>query len=259
MPVSSLPQTPQVLSILGLPVHEIDMPGALACIDHFIHAGKADGETYHVVTADASMLVIAQRDARLRAILDRADLITPDSAGVLWAAKKQGRQLAGRVSGVEIVEQLCARSAEKGYRLYFLGAGPGIARQAAERMRAKYPGAQVVGVRHGYFSAEETDQVLEEIRAARADVLCVAFGIPLQEKWIADHRSQLGVSVALGVGGTLDVLSGSTRRAPALLRRLRLEWLWRTLANPRKIRKALLLPQFVRLVQVEARQARHSS
>jgi N-acetylglucosaminyldiphosphoundecaprenol N-acetyl-beta-D-mannosaminyltransferase len=194
------------------------------------------------------MLALAQEDAPLHAIIAHADLVTPDSIGVLWAAKRAKTPLAERVSGVEIVERLCARSVERGYRLYFLGAAPGVAAQAAERMGTLYPGAQIVGAQHGFFGDAETPAILEAIRRCQPDVLCVALGIPKQEKWIAAHRDALGVPVLIGVGGTFDVLSGQTRRAPLLMQRLRLEWLWRVLLNPRKISKVLMLPRFCRLV-----------
>ena len=240
---SNQPALP-IVSILGLPVHDLDMPMALAAIDGFIHSRTPR----HVVTADSSMLVMAQQDSQLRDILLRADLVTPDSAGILWAARRGGARMRERVSGVEIVEQLCALSPERGYRLFFFGAAPGVAEQAAARMQEKYPGAQVVGTRNGFFQPEETETIVTDIRRCKPDILCVAFGIPKQEKWIAAHREALDVPVLIGVGGTFDVLSGNVRRAPRLFQRIHLEWLWRVLSNPRKIGKVALLPRFVRLV-----------
>jgi N-acetylglucosaminyldiphosphoundecaprenol N-acetyl-beta-D-mannosaminyltransferase len=157
--------------------------------------------------------------------------------------------LTERVSGVELVERLCALSPQKGYRLFFFGAAPGVAAQAAERMQAKYPGAEFVGTRNGFFTPDDLPDIIAEIRAARPDILCVALGIPKQEKFIAAHRDELGASVLIGVGGTFDVLSGTVRRAPKLFQALRIEWLWRVLSNPKKINKVMLLPRFVRLVR----------
>ncbi len=233
------------VSILGLSVHNVTMASALDAMDGFVQAGSP----HHVITADASMLVLAQEDKALHDIVSGADLVTPDSVGVLWAAKQYGRPLQERVSGVEIVEQLCRRSAETGYRLFFLGAAPGVAAKAAEQMRLKYPGTQIVGTRDGYFSQDESEALVAEIREARPDALFVAMGIPKQEKWIAAHRDRLGAAVLIGVGGTFDVLSGNVKRAPKVMQRARLEWLWRVLSNPRKISKVLLLPRFVRMVR----------
>ena len=234
-----------VVEILGLPVHDVDMGMALAAIESFVRAGGP----HQVVTADASMLVMAQEDPELRAIIAGADLVTPDSIGVLWAARRKKKLLRERVSGVEIAERLCATSSLRGYRIFFLGAAPGVAALAAERMRAKYPGVQIAGVRDGFFSAAETEGVVDEIRASAANILLVAMGIPKQEKWIQAHRGALGCSVLIGVGGTLDVLSGLVRRAPRVIQVLKLEWLWRVLSNPSKINKVMLLPRFVRMVR----------
>ena len=237
---NSLPE----VRILGLPVHRLNMTDALARIDGFVASGK----THHIITADASMLVMAQDDPELRAIVANAELVTPDSAGVLWAAKRRNSPLAERVSGVEIVEKLCAASAHRNYRLYFLGAAPGVAQKAADCMSAKYPGCRIVGTRDGFFQPSDLPAILAEIRDARPDILCVALGIPKQEKWIHANRAALGVPVLIGVGGTLDVLSGTVKRAPKPFQKLRLEWLWRVISNPKKISKVALLPRFVRLI-----------
>ncbi|HLK57616.1 MAG TPA: WecB/TagA/CpsF family glycosyltransferase [Chthonomonadaceae bacterium] len=231
--------------ILGLPIHNVSMEATLAALDAFI----CSRTSHHVVTADASMLVMAQEDAFLYDIIANADLVTPDSTGILWAARRQGNPLRERVSGVDIVEMLCARSASCGYRLYFLGAGPGVAEKAAERMRLRYPGTQIVGTRNGFFQEEDSAAIVEEIRACEPDVLCVAMGIPKQEKWISTYRDRLNVPILIGVGGTLDVLSGNVRRAPAWMQRFALEWLWRVMTNPRKISKVLLLPRFIQLIR----------
>lgn len=242
--VTPIPTTLPVVHILGLPVHDLDMQDALVTIDTFIQARTP----HHVVTADASMLVMAQQDAALRKIVAHAELVTPDSVGILWAAKRNGAKLHERVSGVEIVEKLCALSPERGYRLYFFGAAPGVADQAAARMQSLYPGVQVVGTRNGFFQENDNAAIVADIRRSQPDILCVALGIPKQEKWIAAHRDALGVPILIGVGGTFDVLSGNTRRAPKLFQRLHLEWLWRVLSNPRKINKVALLPRFAVMV-----------
>lgn len=241
---TATPPTFPAVHILGLAVHNVDMTSTLDAVDEFVR----DGSPHHIVTADASMLVMAQQDSELRAIITQAALVTPDSVGVLWAAGRQKQPLRERVSGVEIVERLCARSAERGYRVYFLGAGPGVAQQAAEKMQEKYPGAQIVGTRDGFFKPEDGDGIAADIRACRADIVCVALGIPKQEKWIAAHREALGASVLIGVGGTFDVLSGNVKRAPRIMQRAKLEWLWRLLSNPKKVSKVMLLPVFIRMV-----------
>lgn len=208
----------------------------------------ASREPHLVVTADSSGMVAAQSDGAFRQILECADLVTPDSTGILWAARRKGKPIPERVSGVDLSEALCALSADKGYRVFFLGSAPGVAEMAAERLRLRHPGCNIVGTRHGYFPAESDELVAKEIAETRPDVLLVALGIPRQEKFIWATREIIRAPIAMGVGGSLDVFSGKAKRAPRLVQRLSLEWLWRTLLNPRKWRKALALPKFVWLV-----------
>jgi N-acetylglucosaminyldiphosphoundecaprenol N-acetyl-beta-D-mannosaminyltransferase len=222
-------------------VHEVNLNGAVDAVNGLI----ARGMPSHVVTLDASMCVAARRDLELRRIVLHAELVTPDSVGVLWAAKRKGIALTDRASGVEISERLCAASAARGTRIFFLGSAPGVAEDAAIRMRDRYPGCNIVGTMHGYYDAVEERNVLHAIRQAAPDVLLVAFGIPKQEKWIALHREALGVPVMIGVGGSLDVMSGRVERAPQWARRFNMEWLYRLAQNPKKIGKALALPRFV--------------
>ena len=232
------------VTILGIPVDRVTMEQALSKIDAFV----ADGGPHLVVTADSSGIVAAQHDPFFRDLLVSADLVTPDSVGILWAAKRKGQPIEARVSGVDLVDALCARSADRGYRIYFLGAAPGVAEMAAERLRLRHPGCRIVGVRHGYFPQESDEVVAREIAESKPDILFVAMGIPRQEKFILATREIIGAKVAMGVGGSLDVFSGRTRRAPRLFQRMRLEWLWRLLLNPRKYQKVRALPKFVWMV-----------
>lgn len=248
-PVQGQPEALDRVELVGVHVHRVTMDCALGVIDRFIR----DGGPHHVVTLDASMCVMARKDSNLRELIRNAELVTPDSAGVLWASRRTGQPLTERVSGVEIVERLCALSPIRGYKLFFLGAAPGIAETAARRMMETYPGCRIVGFHDGFFLPEQERELLESIRAAKPDVLCVAMGIPKQEKWIGRHRDSLGVPVLIGVGGTLDVLSGSVPRAPRWIQKLNMEWLYRFLKNPRKIGKLLTLPRFVWLVMTRRR------
>jgi len=231
------------IRLLGLTIDRVNMDEALKFIDGMV-ARKKPG---HVVTADASMIVIAREDPELASIVERADLVTADGAGLLWASRLFGQPIRDRVSGVDLVARICERSAEGGPSAYFLGAAPGIAEEAAEALRSRYPGARIVGTRHGYFKASEEPQVVADIRAARPDVLFVAFGIPKQEKFIQRNRDAMGVPVSIGIGGSFDVHSGRVPRAPLWMQRAGLEWLFRLMQNPGKLSKVMLLPRFVAL------------
>lgn len=242
---------PERVEILGISVDPVTMPEALARIERFIE----EGVPRIVVTADASGLVAAQSDKQWRQIIENADLVTPDSVGVVWASQKMGEPIKERVSGVDLVDEICALSATKGYRLYFLGAAPGIAEKAAVELCAKNTGANIVGTRDGFFDAAQEDGVVAEIRDSKPDVLFVAMGIPKQEKFIALHLYEIAAKVSIGVGGSFDVLSGSVKRAPVFVQRLRLEWLWRLINNPRKWRKVMALPKFWWLVTFSSRKS----
>lgn len=237
------------VTIVGVPVDRVDMDQAMAELDRL----AASGEPHIVVTADASGIAAAQEDKVLFDIYQRASLVTPDSIGVLWAAKRQGRPIAARVSGVDLVDRVCELSANKGYRIFFLGAAPGIAETAAEKLRLKHPGCNIVGTRNGFFPPESDGVVAEEVAALKPDFLFVAMGIPRQEKFIAATQSIIRAGVAMGVGGSFDVFSGTVKRAPVICQRLKIEWLWRVLLNPKKIGKVMMLPKFVKYVLREGR------
>lgn len=226
--------------ILGVGVDRLGMHEAIQLIQDFVESG----EPHIVVTADAAGIVQSHSDPELAQIYADADLVTPDSVGVLWAAKRQGQPLPGRVSGVDLLDRICELSADKGYRLFFLGAAPGVAELAAERLRLKYPGCNIVGTRNGFFPADSDSIVAQEVAAARPDFLFVAMGIPRQEKFIRATQSIIKAKVAMGVGGSFDVFSGRTKRAPKAVQRLKMEWAWRLLLNPKKIAKAKNLPKF---------------
>lgn len=237
------------VNILDVSVDRVSMAEALTRIEGFIK----EGSPHVVVTADSSGIVQAQSDPEFMKILKEADLVTPDSVGVLWAARRKGGPIEDRVSGVDLVGKLCALSADKGYRIFLLGAEPGVAELAAEKLRLLHPGCNIVGSRHGYFPSDSDEIVAQEVAEAKPQILFVAMGIPRQEKFIAKTKHIIGASVAMGVGGSLDVFSGKTKRAPKLFQKLKIEWLWRLILNPSKIQKAKSLPRFVSLVLKETR------
>jgi N-acetylglucosaminyldiphosphoundecaprenol N-acetyl-beta-D-mannosaminyltransferase len=201
-----------------------------------------------IVTADSSMIVDAQEDNDLANIIKNASLVTPDSAGVLWAAKKSGVNIPQKVSGVEIVLEACKLSAKNGARIAFLGAEPGVAELAAEKLRELAPGCNIVGTHHGYFKPNEDEKVAEELTKFQPDILFVAMGIPRQEKFLSQYGERIGAKVGAGVGGSLDVYSGRAKRAPKIFQQLKLEWFWRLILNPSKWQKTMKLPIFMKMV-----------
>ena len=241
-----------MIRILGVRVDEINTEDALAAVEKFIaafHAGQK--RLSQIVTINPEGIWLARGDSGLAQIIEEAALVTPDGNGVLWAAQQQGVTIPERVTGIDLTYRLAELAAQKGWSLYLLGAKEGIAKAAAAKLTEQYPGLIIKGVENGYFRDRE-QQVVEQIAAAAPDILLAALGMPFQEKWLFEHRDQLGCGVAIGVGGSFDVISGQVRRAPAFLRKLRLEWLWRLLSDPKRWRRYLVIPRFMRAVKKES-------
>lgn len=229
------------IKVLGVSIDEVTMAEALAIVENYI--GKRQPRL--VATANAEMVMLAQQDSELARILNQADLVVPDGAGVVWAARHQGRPVPERVAGYDLAQVLLAKAAVCGYRVYFFGGAPGVANKAREAAQRWYPGLQVVGVRHGFFTADDETGIIEEIRRNEPDVLLAALGVPKQEKWLAAHLAELAVPVAIGVGGTFDVMAGVMRRAPLWMQQAGLEWLFRLYCQPTRLIRMMALPRFV--------------
>ncbi len=240
-PIEVNKESPIAFPLHGLKVHDVTVAETMDQIDGYVKSGSP----HHIITLDASMCVTAKEDKELFKIVSNAALVTPDSAGVLWACKKLGHPLRERVSGVDLVEQLCELSPSKGYKLYFFGSAPGVTDDAAERFRQRFPGCHIVGTRNGFFKPEESEEIAGQIKETGADILFVAMGIPKQEKWIAHFGAQTGAKVLIGVGGSFDVHSGRVERAPVWIQKINMEWLHRLIKNPKKYAKVLTLPRFV--------------
>ncbi|MFQ3566075.1 MAG: WecB/TagA/CpsF family glycosyltransferase [Aggregatilineales bacterium] len=236
-------QVARTIHILGLPVSDITYEEWLLLIESWIKATPS--RLYHVCTINPEFVMIAQRDPIFHHILTRADLTVPDGVGLLWAARRLKTPLRQRVTGSDGVPIVAERAAALGWRLFLLGAGPGVAERAAEVLRARFPSLQIAGTYSGSPAPSEEDAIVELINAARADILFVAYGAPEQDKWIARNAPRLRVCMAMGVGGSLDFIAGVVPRAPLWMQRLGLEWLYRLLRQPWRMRRMLRLPRFV--------------
>ncbi len=229
------------IHILGLPVSAITYA---EWIDLIVAWVKSD-RSHHVCTINPEMIMIARRDMNFYNILSRADLTVPDGVGLLWAAKRIGQPLPERVTGSDGVPLIAAEAAKRGWRIYLLGAAPGVADKAAEVLKARHPDLKIVGVYSGSPSAEDEDGLVERVNAVEPDILFVAYGAPNQDKWIARNLPRLRVKMALGVGGSLDFVAGVIPRAPESFQRLGLEWLYRLYLQPWRIGRMMRLPRFV--------------
>ena len=241
----------KVAVIAGVPVDIMGMSQALDCIEGYIASGKP----HQVATVNADFVVKAWEDPELRHILHSADLLTADGMPLVWGAKLLGVQLEDRVTGVDLVAAMAERGARLGWRFYLLGGREGVAARAAEVMKERYPGLQIVGIDSPPLAStvEMPVEIVERVVQAHPDVLLVAFGNPKQDKWIHMHLQELRVPVSIGIGGTLDFISGETRRAPAWMQRSGLEWLYRLLQEPRRLwkRYAVDMVQFSRLFWIQ--------
>lgn len=232
--------------ILGVGVDDLTVDEAVEAAGALMDRGGF----HYVVTPNPEFILSARKDETFQEVLNRADLSLPDGIGVVYAAKILGRPLKGRAPGADFAQALCSRMSRTGEQLFLLGAKPGVAQQAAENLRKAHPGLLICGTHNGYF--KEDGPVIEEIRAAKADVVFVCLGAPKQELWMAQNGPATGAKLAVGLGGCLDVFAGNVKRAPEGWQKAGLEWLYRLIQEPSRISRMAKLP----LILVDALAAR---
>lgn len=229
------------VKILGVPVDMVDREQAM----EIFKASFAEAGVTMVVTPNSEIVQNASKDDELKALIGSADLIIPDGIGLVYASKIIGCPLKERVTGIDFLESIIAHLEKTGKSIFFFGSKPGVADAAAEKIMEKYPELKVAGTHHGYFKPEEEAAIVQEINESGADFLCVALGAPKQERFIHDHKAELNVSGAIGVGGSLDVWAGTLKRAPEFYRNHGLEWLYRFIQQPSRYKRMLALPVFM--------------
>jgi len=227
--------------ILGCHIDIIDKHQALEKINEMISAKKGG----QVITLNAEIAFQAQKDEKLRNLINGADLVTPDGIGVIWGGRQLGYDFPERVTGIDLMVSLCQKAAAMGWKVFLFGAAPGVAEAAAQSLSKQFPGLAVVGCRHGYFKDDESREIAREIGVLQPDVLFVALGAPKQEYWIKEQREVMKIPLCMGVGGSFDVIAGIKSRAPGWAIRLNLEWLYRLLAEPSRWKRQLALPRYV--------------
>lgn len=229
------------IEILGC---RVDAVGSEAAVERVIALAHAAAPAL-VVTLGTEMVMEAQRNPRFRAIIDQASLVVCDTIGLLIVSRLRGGPLRERVTGIDLVSALAARSQGEDLRFFLLGGREGTAQRAAAALVSA--GATIAGTHHGYFGDAEDAAVAASVRASGANVLLAGMGSPKQELWLTEHLTATGCKVGLGIGGTLDVLAGNVRRAPRVWQRLGLEWFYRLLREPWRWRRQLALPAFLLL------------
>lgn len=216
---------------------------------HQLFERTEKGEKSFIVAINPEKLMAARQDAELRAILNTATFQIPDGVGVLIASRMRKGAIRERVTGIDMMEALCKEAAETGHSICMYGGKPGVAEQAAEELRKKYPALQVAEIISGY--EQDMEAVRRRIDSSGASILFVALGSPKQEKFIISQMHQLSPSIYQGVGGSFDVFAGNIERAPAAFRKAGLEWLYRLMREPSRWRRQLALPKFLLAVVKE--------
>ncbi len=234
MKTHSQPNDPRTIVLFGIPFHDVSMDGTLAWIDRLI----AERRPAYLVTANLDFAAQASDDVELQRILVEAELVLCDGTPLIWASKLAGHPLRERVAGSDLVPRLAAHAVEKGYRIFLLGGQAESLEQAAKNLMASHPGLPPVQFYSPPFAPlHELDNatIVERLAEAKPDILLIAFGCPKQEKWIFMHYRALGIPCCIGVGATIDFLAGKVSRAPGIVGKLGLEWVYRMLQEPGRL------------------------
>lgn len=218
----------------------------------FIESSLEENKKIFIVTPNPEQLVLATKDSNFLQVLNQADLSLPDGVGLVWAGKILGKDIRERISGVDLMLDLCRLAGKNGWRVFLLGGGPGVAKKAAERLTINYQLSTI-----NYYEGakdiknetpQEREEAIKKINQFRPHLLFIAYGAPYQEKWLHQSLSKLNIRIGMVVGGALDYISGRVKRAPRVCRRLGLEWLWRLIHEPWRIKRQVKLLKFVWLV-----------
>lgn len=215
--------------ILGVPVDAVTLDEAVSQLISHLEMG----EHSIAVAVNPEKVLAARENPWLLRFLEGAALRIPDGVGIVWASRRKGGAVHTRVTGIDLFLAVAKKAAEKNWSLYLLGAQPGVAEAAGVALQEKFSGLRVAGSHDGYFSLDAGRDVADAVRLSGAEVLFVAMGSPRQEHWLFEYFDATGTTLAMGVGGGFDVVSGRVRRAPALIRSLGLEWLFRFLLQPK--------------------------
>lgn len=235
------------VELFGMPVDALTMEQTVERIRALVR----DGRPRQHVVINAAKVVELRRNPQLAKVITACDVVNADGISVVWASRVLGRRLPERVTGIDLMERLLAAAACDGHSVYFLGARPEVVSRVVEVVRDRHPGLRVAGFQDGYWTDDR--EVIEGVRRARPHYLFLAIPSPRKEFWLNQHLEDLGVPFVMGVGGSFDILAGTTRRAPSLLQRAGLEWAWRLAQEPRRMWKRYLVGnmRFIALVLQE--------
>lgn len=221
---------------MGVPIDLLTMEETTELIGEKI---RARSRMQHVAL-NVAKFVNMRKNETLREDVLASDFVGVDGMGIVWAARLLGVNVPERVAGVDLMSKVLGLCAREGYRPYFLGATPEVLQQALQNAECQFPTLQIAGAKHGYYAKDEEALVVQNIRDSKADCLFVAMPTPTKENFLAAYRDELDVPFIMGVGGSIDVLAGHVKRAPIWMQKLGLEWLYRTMQEPRRMWKRYL-------------------
>ena len=237
------------LSIMGVRIDNLSMDEVLKIAEEKIEKD----EQYIIYTPNTEFIMMCQKDEEFLNLMNESDINIPDGIGLIYAGKIKKHPLKEKVGGYDLSVNLLKMANDKGLKLYVVGGKPGVAEAAMENVREKYPGIKIVGAQHGYFKGthlgkkghEEELAVIEDINKHQPHILFVGFGAKKQELWIEYNKDLINANVIIGNGGTLDGLAGIVKRAPDIFIKLGLEWLYRLMKEPKRIKRQIVLPVFM--------------
>ena len=234
---------PEKIDIHGVMIDNVTMEEALDKV-----LSMLEGQTpQKIFTPNSEIIMQATRDPELRDILNSAELIVPDGAGVILASRIMKNELKEKVPGIDLVRQIFANTKKRPASFFILGGKPGVAEKASVNIVYDYPKAKIKGYRNGYFDESEVPEIIKQINESRAEILLVGLGAPKQEKWIHRYANELNCKILMGIGGSIDVFAGTAKLAPEFMRRAGLEWLYRLIKEPKRAKRMLDLPRFILL------------
>ncbi|WP_373231287.1 WecB/TagA/CpsF family glycosyltransferase [Cohnella sp.] len=246
------------VQLFELPFDNFNYEDLMLYIDSLIQSG----ESAYIVTCNVDHLIKLKKDEHFRRVYSEAGSIVADGMPIVWASRILRKPLKQRVSGADMLRKLGRSLEERSYRMFFLGASEGVAEKAKQQLLTVFPKLQIVGTHSPSYgferNEEENERIIKIIREAKPDIVWVGVGAPKQEKWIHNYHRRYGTSVSIGVGAAFDFISGNVKRAPLLVQKLGLEWLWRLFQEPKRLWKRYLIDdmQFLGLLLKEIKKER---
>ena len=237
------------VEVVGINIDNVNMDEAAALMEEFLETDRCS----KVFTPNSEILLTAVRDREFESVLSSGHLVVPDGIGVVIASRFYGTPLKERVAGFDLMMRLMDIADSRGKSVYLLGGREGVAEEAAIKLTESYSSLRIAGTRNGYFEEDSENDIVNEINNSKADILLAALGAPKQEKFIYKHSDKLKVKIAMGVGGSLDVLAGKVKRAPEFYQKAGLEWFYRLVKEPRRIIRVLRIPKFIALAFYDAK------